>query len=188
MSAHKNIQSTGDRADENIFESSKSEAHDVQKSSEIPGLFSEEERRTHHGGQASCATLTAPSPRFGQKTKARNHIQGYLVSLVCIGLCCESQTLISLHYMMSTSVHTPRNYSPEGNAAFHGTKRYGLSRICGRQLHRREMTLFKCNAHMSAGGPSKNRQVLFHVAPMQCYTNRFFRALVRQMSDRAVLW
>jgi len=28
----------------------------------------------------------------------------------------------------------------------------------------------------------------FHVAPMQCFTNRYLRALYRMMSSKAVLW
>jgi hypothetical protein len=32
------------------------------------------------------------------------------------------------------------------------------------------------------------RELQFHVAPMQCYTNRHLRFLLRQLSSKAVLW
>lgn len=38
------------------------------------------------------------------------------------------------------------------------------------------------------GGGSSGGGGLFHVAPMQCYTNRHLRFLLRQLSSKAVLW
>ena len=35
---------------------------------------------------------------------------------------------------------------------------------------------------------ARNSGLLFHVAPMQCYTNRHLRHLLRLLSARAVLW
>ena len=40
---------------------------------------------------------------------------------------------------------------------------------------------------MQAGG-SGGVGGSFHVAPMQCYTNRHLRFLLRQLSSKAILW
>jgi hypothetical protein len=37
-------------------------------------------------------------------------------------------------------------------------------------------------------GPGDQKGLLFHVAPMQCYTNRHLRYFFRLLSEKAVLW
>lgn len=37
-------------------------------------------------------------------------------------------------------------------------------------------------------GPGDQNGLLFHVAPMQCYTNRHLRYFFRLLSEKAVLW
>ena len=43
------------------------------------------------------------------------------------------------------------------------------------------------NYHQAQEG-ARNGALLFHVAPMQCYTNRHLRWLLRLLSTKAVLW
>ncbi len=52
--------------------------------------------------------------------------------------------------------------------------------------HRR-ISIIRCDTRIP-GVPSKNSGLLYHVAPMQCYTNRHLRHLLRLLSARAVLW
>jgi hypothetical protein len=195
MNTDRNIPCAGNRTDESILESSMDGPHDTQKSFKIPGFLSKT-ACTHHGGQdrhtnkASCATLKASSSHFEHKPRrAGIRFRGYLVSLLFIGLFCESVALRSLHHMVSASASKlSRSYSPDKNAASHGTKHYCFSPNHERLWHDRQMRSSKYDTQMRAADASKQSQVLFHVAPMQCYTNRFFRALIRQMSDKAVLW
>lgn len=56
------------------------------------------------------------------------------------------------------------------------------------RIQKRKIECYEKNSNIDCDNEIKDRKLLFHVAPLQAYTNRHLRYFYRLLSKKAVLW